>query len=176
MLLIDRQILGHTVELAGAGIDDAGARRGLLAGAQKAELRAHIERQVALGVADAVNVADLAGQVEDGVTVLQGGGDRRAIANARDDAADPALGFSEVEVVGAALLLVRVDDRDLRPEPVQSQRQVAADKSQSPRYEDLGAPILRKQTDPLLLGLLRVAQNGGGSALPAKEKLQIKNC
>ena len=109
--LVDRQAVGPAVDLARAGVDDADPRVVLAAGLEHRELRAAVDVEVGIRIAHAVDVADLPGEVEDDLAVLDQRVHRRLIAHVGDVDAHAVLDAVEVEAVAAVVGIERVDDQ-----------------------------------------------------------------
>ena len=82
-------------------------------------------------VAHAVDVADLAGQIEDHVLPAHQIVHRRLLADVGDVDAQPVFEAADVEQIAAVVVDQRVDDQDARAEVDELPREVAADEAEA---------------------------------------------
>ena len=127
--LVHRQVIGAAVDLARAGIDHPHRRVVASAGFEHRQLRPAVDVEIGLRVPHAVDVADLAGEVEDRVAILHQRSHRGLIADVGDVDPDRRHEPVQVEAIAAVLRVQRVDDQDVRAGLDQEPRQVAADEA-----------------------------------------------
>ncbi len=140
VLLVDRKILRHAIDLARAGVNDAAPRRLTRAFFEEVKLRGSIQVGIARRVLHAVDVADLAGQVEDEVHAEKFTGKSAGITDIRMDDAH-ARRLRKVVGIGAATGHRRVHHGDLGAGFGQPHCDVAPDKSETAGYKDLTVSV-----------------------------------
>lgn len=131
--LIDGEVLRRSVDLPGTGIDDPDARSLPRAFLQEPKLRLGIERRVAFRPAHAVDVADLARQVEHHRGATDRAGKKGSIANIRAN-----YGYIETRQimrVGATSRDTRINYGYVGPCLCQTGGKIAADETESPRNQ-----------------------------------------
>ena len=91
VLLVDRQVVGPAVDLTRAGEDDSNVAVVLPAGLEDRQLRAAVDLQIRVRIPHRVDVADLAGQIEDHVLIANQRLHRRLHAHVGDVEADASV-------------------------------------------------------------------------------------
>ncbi len=141
MRLGDRQRLGAAIDLPGAGVDHLGAGVVVAAGLEQRQLGPAVHLEVGVRVAHAVDVTDLAGEVEDHVLaahqIVHGAG----LAHVGDVEPHAILHRLDVEQVAARIRDERVDEQHLRAEVGEADGQVAADEAE-PAGDHHAAPAV----------------------------------
>ena len=100
---------------------------------EQRQLAAAVDLEVGVRVAHAVDVADLAGEVEDHLAVAHQVVHRARLAHVGDVHADAILDAGDVEQVAAVVGDQRVDQQHVGAERDQPVRQVAADEARGRR-------------------------------------------
>ena len=134
---VHREVLRHAEDLAGAGVDHADPGRLTGAFFDEAEMRFGVEGGVAPRLLHAVNVADLAGDVEDDLGLSQCGGERGSVGDIFGDHADFGAERIEVVRVGAAASNLAIDHGDARAGPGKTHCEIAANESKATRDDDV---------------------------------------
>ena len=114
VFLVQRQVERPAVALTRAGVDDLGIRVVIPAGFQDEELAARVDLQVGEGIGHRVEVADLAGQVEDHVGARHERVHGMRIAHVGDVDLYQVLDAGDVEAVAAVVGNERIDQQDTR--------------------------------------------------------------
>ncbi len=130
MSLVDRQSIRAPVHLARPGVNYPDAGVVLAAGLEHRELRAAVDVEVRIWVAHAVDVADLAGEVEDNFPVLHQCVQRRLVAHVGDVDAHAVFQPRDVEPVSAIVGVKRIDDEDVSACIGQTPDEITADKAE----------------------------------------------
>ena len=100
---VDRQAIGLAVDLRVPRVHDFRPRIVLPAGFEQRQLRAAVDLEIRVGIPHAVDVADLARQVEDDLAVAHEVVHRRALADVGDVHAQARFIFVEVEQIAAVV-------------------------------------------------------------------------
>jgi uncharacterized protein YidB (DUF937 family) len=140
VVLVDRQVLGPAVHLAGRGVDDGGLGAHGPDELEEGQLAPGVEIEVPDGLRHRGAVADLAGHVEHDVDALEHAGHDRVADVGREDAHVQPV---EVAQVAAVLGDEAVDHADLGAAPHEGVHQVGADEAepaghQASRTTELG--------------------------------------
>ncbi len=133
MTLGDRQRVGLAVDLPGAGVDDLGARIVMTAGLEQRQLAAAVDLEIGVRVTHAVDVTDLAGQVEDHVAPLHQVVHRAGLAHVGDVDVNPILDAGDVVQVAAVVGDQRIDQQHVGAEIGEAMGEVAADEAEAAR-------------------------------------------
>lgn len=142
MAFVDRQPLRTPVDLAGGGIEHPCLRRVLAAGLDQIERRRTVALQVKLGLAHAVGVAYVAGQVEDVVLSPHQVFQRLGVAHIDDMDVRLVPDRGDVLPIAAALGQQGVDDADFRPIFHQPDGQIAAKEPQAASDQHIAATVV----------------------------------
>ena len=131
VLLVDRQRVGTAVDLARAGEDDLGAGIVVAARLENRQLAAAVDLEVGVRIAHAVDVTDLAGEVEDDLPVAHQIVHRALLPDVGDVDAHAVGDAVDVEQVAAVVGDQRVDEQHVGAERHQLPREVAADEPET---------------------------------------------
>ena len=137
MALVDRQVVRYAVDLARAGEYHLDVGIVVAARLEDGELAAAIDLEVCEGVAHAIHVADLTGQVKEVVLPLYQVVHAGAIADVGDVDPHQVLDIGDIEQVATILRDERIDDKHLGPQFYQPPGQVGADEAESAGDERL---------------------------------------
>jgi hypothetical protein len=129
------------VDLPRAGEHDLGRRVVIAACLEQRQLGAAVDVEVVVRVAHAVDVADLAGEVEDHLAIAYQVVHRRVLPDVGDVDADLRLDAVDVEEVPAVVVDQRVDQQHIGAERRQLARQVAADEAEAAGHHDAATAI-----------------------------------
>ena len=97
---------------------------------EQRQLAAAVDLEVGVRIAHAVDVADLAGEVEDHLAALHQVVHRAGLAHVGDVHRDAVLDAGDVEQVAAVVGNQRIDQQDVGAELHQAVREVAADEAE----------------------------------------------
>ena len=97
------------------------------------ELASAVDLQVAVGIEHRVEVARLAGEVEEIVLLSNEVAQAVLVADVRDVDVDRVLDSRDVEQIAAVLVDERVDERDLAPQLDELAGEVRADEAETRR-------------------------------------------
>ena len=97
-------------------IHHLGSRVVLPARLEQGELAAAVDLEIGVRIPHAVDVAHLAGQVEDHLARPYQVGHRRALPDIRDVDAQPILDAVDVEEIATVVVDERIDDQDVGAE------------------------------------------------------------
>ena len=124
MFLVDGQVVGPSINLAGAGKDDADFGIMQAAGLQDRELRPGVDFQVRLRISHRVHVTRLAGEVEEEVLALDEVREAVRVAHVGDVQMHGCPEPGQIMQIATVLGDQAVDQRHFRTEPDQPPRQV----------------------------------------------------
>jgi hypothetical protein len=108
---------------------------------EQRQLAAAVDLEIGVRIAHAVDVADLAGEIEDHLAALHEVIHRARLAHVGDVDGDPVLDAGDVEQVAAVVGNQRVDEQDVGAKIDEAMREVAADEPQSARDHHAPAAI-----------------------------------
>ena len=128
---VDRQRVGPAVDLARAGEDDLRAGIVVAARLEQRQLAAAVDLEIRVRIPHAVDVAHLAGEVEDDVAVAHEVVHRALLADVGDVDADAIGDAVDVEQVAAVVGDQRVDEQHVGAELDEPAREVAADEAEA---------------------------------------------
>ena len=126
-----RQRVGPAVDLARAGEDDLDPRVVAAARLEDRQLAAAVDLEIRVRILHAVDVADLAGEIEDDVLIAHQVIHGALLPHVGDVDAQPVLDAADVEQVAAVVGDQRVDDRARGRRARRAGAQVAADEAQA---------------------------------------------
>ncbi len=141
MPLVDRQRVRTSVDLTRAGEHHAHAGVLRPARLENRQLRAAVDVEIGIRIPHAVDVADLAGEIEDDVLILDEHVHRVSVAQIGDVHANPILEAADVEVVAAVVGEQRVDQQNVGAKRGKLVGQVAADESEAARDHHAPAAV-----------------------------------
>ena len=137
----------------------------MAAGLEQGELAAAVDVEIGVRIAHAVDVADLAGEVEDHLAVAHQVVHRARLAHVGDVDAQPIGDAVDVEEVAAVVGDERVDQQDVGAEVDELPREVAADEPE-PAGDHHPAAAIEVAVRRRLIGVARV--DGASSRLPRR--------
>ena len=141
MGLVDGQPIRPPVNLPRAGEDDFRLRVVLAAGFENRQLAAAVDLEVRVRVLHAVDVAHLAGEVEDHIAPLHEIAHRRGLPHVGDVDAQARFEAGDVREVAAVVGNERVDEQDVGAEVDERVRQVRTDEAEATGDEHAAAAI-----------------------------------
>jgi hypothetical protein len=124
VVFVHGEAAGFSVLSSGSGEDDFGVAVMSAAGFEEGEVGAGVDFEVGDGVLHGVNVADLSGEVEDGLLVRDEPGDELRVAEVSDMDRDLILDRMEVKVVAAIGRVEGIHDGDVGAEVAESDGEV----------------------------------------------------
>jgi hypothetical protein len=137
---------------------------------EQRQLAAAVDLEVGVRVEHAVDVADLAGEVEDHLAIAHQVVHRRLLPDVGDVDADLRLDAVDVEEVPAVVVDEGVDQQDVGAERGQLAGQVAADEAEAAGHHDAAAAVelavvgAHARGDPLPGGRWRETPAGTSTA------------
>ena len=129
--LVDREVARAPVELARAREDDRGLRVVVTARLEDRELRAAVDLEVGVRVGHRVEVARLAGEVEDHVAPAHERPQAVLVPDVRDVDVHAVVDPGDVVPAAAVLRDERVDEADVRARRHERVREVRADEAEA---------------------------------------------
>ncbi len=139
MGLVDGQVVGRAVDLAGGGEHHLRARRPPPQPLQQVELNPAIELQVGHRVGHRVQVAGLAGQVEHHLLPRQDAFEQRRVAEVPRLEVQPMRDPLDVVAQPPLIGPQRIDERHHRAQVHQAPGEVGADEAEAARHQHAGA-------------------------------------
>ena len=138
MVFVDRKILWPAVDLPGTGKNDFQIAIVQSAGLQDLQLRRRVNVQIGQRVGHRIQVAGLAGEIEEKFPVLDQPGHRFRIADICKVDRNAIANVLDVERVSPVFRNQAVDQRDFGPKANQAARQGGPDKAETAGDQDVG--------------------------------------
>lgn len=131
MRFVDREKLGHPIDLTRTGVDNADTRADFTQRQEKTQLGGRVEFKIPDGVPHAVDVADFSRHVKDALDALHGGTISGQGADVGFDKPDAISEGLEVVEIGTTTGNASIDHNDNSAVTGKPDRQITPDESES---------------------------------------------